>query len=431
MSEMAMRRIWQIIKRWRWLTLALAFLFGFALLGWSSDSIPDRKASQSFMSRAEVRRRGAVTVRAAVLTDDESQRYFGASLADHGIQAIWLSVDNASESQLEFLPIVTDPEYFSEAEVEQLLHVWWRGSANALIKAAIAEATMPDVIPQRQAAAGLVFTHREGGLKLFGVGFETGSEELLFRFALPVRGGSYAIERVDFSNIYPPGSIEDIDLATLREKLAKLPCCTTNKSGTDNGDPLNIVVVGQGLDALFSFIGRGWKLDEPFDLHSIYRTIQAFLFRSEYLNAPVSPLHVFGRPQEVALQKARNTVSLRNHLRLWLAPFTVDGQQVWVGQISRDIGIKLTTQVWYLTTHRISPSVDQDRFYLLQDLIMSGAVSRFGFVQGVGVSSMPDPRANLGGDPYLTDGLRLVVFLGTPRRAFDQIELLDLEHPRP
>jgi hypothetical protein len=162
----------------------------------------------------------------------------------------------------------------------------------------------------------------------------------------------------------------------------------------------------------------------------VYRTIKAFLFRSEYLNAPVSPLYVFGRQQDVALQKARNNISLRNHLRLWLAPFAVDGQQVWVGQISRDIGIKLTTQVWYLTTHRISPAVDQDRFYLLQDLIMSGAVSRFGFVKGVGTSSMPDPRANLGGDPYVTDGLRLVVSLGTPRRAFDQIEFLDWERPR-
>ena len=151
------------------------------------------------------------------------------------------------------------------------------------------------------------------------------------------------------------------------------------------------------------------------------------MFRNEYFNAPVSPLYVFGRQQDVALQKARDTVSLRNHLRLWLAPFTIDGLQVWVGQISRDIGIKLTTQSWYLTTHRISPEVDQDRFYLLQDLIMSGAVSRFGFVRGVGVSSPPDPRVNLTGDPYLTDGLRLVLFLNEPRRAFDQIEALDWE----
>ena len=259
------------------------------------------------------------------------------------------------------------------------------------------------------------------------------AEELLFRFALPipgVRGVSYAIEKVDFANIYPSSMIEAVDLPTLREKLAQLPCCATNKSGEENGDPLNIVIVGRGLDALFSFIGRGWNLDEPFDLHSTYRTIQAFLFRNEYLNAPVSPLHVFNREQEVALQKARNNISLRNHPRLWLAPFTIDGLQVWIGQISRDIGIKLTTQVWYLTTHRISPDVDQDRFYLLQDLVMSGAVSRFGYVQGVGASTMPNPRLNLGGDPYVTDGLRLIVFLGMPRRAFDQIDLLDWEHPR-
>ena len=275
MSETVLRRIWQAMERWRWraVALALAMLLAIAGFSWFGITAPDRTAEQSFMSRAEARHLGAVTVRAAVLTDDESERYFGASLADHGIQAIWLSVNNTSDSLLEFLPIVTDPNYFSEAEVEQLLRAWWRGSANASIKAAVAQAPVPDVIPQKQTAAGFVFTHREGGLKLFSVGFETGSEELLFRFALPVRGGSYAIEKVDFSNLYPPGSVEDIDLATLRERLAKLPCCTTNKSGTDNGDPLNIVVVGRGLDALFSFIGRGWRLDEPFDLHSAYRTI--------------------------------------------------------------------------------------------------------------------------------------------------------------
>ena len=379
------------------------------------------------MSRAEVRQQGAVTVRAAVLTDDESERYFGASLADQGIQAIWLSVDNAGDLLLRFLPIITDPSYFSAPEVERLLRVWWRGSANAAIAAVVARAAVPNVIPQKRTVAGIVFTHREGGLKLVEVGFETDRQMLRFRFVLPVGGSSYAIEKVDFGSIYPPGVVEAVNFATLREKLAQLPCCTTNKAGNSNGDPLNIVVVGHGIDALFAFIGRGWRLDEPFDLHSIYRTIRAFLFRSEYFNAPVSPLYVFGRQQDVALQKARETVSLRNHLRLWLAPFTIDGQRVWVGQISRDIGIKLTTQSWYLTTHRISPEVDQDRFYLLQDLIMSGAVSRFGFVRGVGISSVPHPQVNLTGDPYLTDGLRLVLFLNEPRQAFDQIEFLDWE----
>ena len=428
MHQSLPRRIWKLAARWWWLGSAAAVIVVLALAA-PSGLGPDRTVEREFMSRAAVRQQGPVTVRASVLTDEESQRYFGASLADHGIQAIWLRVDNDSKSVLQFLPILTDPEYFSEMEVEQLLGSWWR-RASAAIQAVVVQAPLPERILQNQAAAGFVFTHREGGLKLFEVGFETGSEELLFRFALPIRGNSYAIEKVDFGNIYPPGAIDDVDFKALRQKLAQLPCCSTNKSGQVNGDPLNIVVVGRGLDALFSFIARGWKLDEPFDVHSVYRTVKAFLFRSEYLNAPVSPLYVFGRQQEVALQKARNTVSLRNHLRLWLAPFTFDGQEVWVGQISRDIGIKLTTQVWYLTTHRISEAVDQDRFYLLQDLIMSGSVSRVGFVSGVGTSRMPDPRVNLGGDHYLTDGLRLVLFLGTRRRASDAIELLDWEHPR-
>jgi LssY C-terminus len=421
------------MKKCRAPFITVVLLSLFAAFSRSSDAGPDLTAEQSFMSRTEVRQQGAVTVRAAVLTDDESEQYFGASLADHGIQVVWLSVDNASDFRLRFLPIVTDPNYFSAPEVERLLRAWWRrGSTNASIASVVAHSPMPDVISQKRTAAGFVFTHREGGLKLFEVGFETDRQMLRLRFVLPVGGGSsYAIEKVDFGSIYPPGTVEAVDLAALREKLAQLRCCIVNKAGSVNGDPLNIVVVGRGIDALFAFIERGWRLDEPFDLHSTYRTIRAFLFGSEYLNAPVSPLYVFGRRQDVALQKARDNISQRNHLRLWLAPFTIDGLQVWVGQISRDIGIKLTTQSWYLTTHVISPEVDQDRFYLMQDLILSGAVSRFGFVRGVGVSSLPDPRVNLTGEPYLTDGLRLVLFLNEPRRAFDQIDFLDWERVSP
>ncbi len=421
------------MKKWRTpFTTVVVLISLYAALGRPSGAGADSTTEQAFKSRTEVRQQGAVTVHAAVLTDNESEQYFGAPLADHGIQVVWLSVDNASDLQLRFLPIITDPNYFSAPEVERLVRVWWHGTTKASSASAIVQAPIPDVIPQKRTAAGFVFTHREGGLKLFEVGFETDRNILQFRFVLPVSGSSsYAIEKVDFGGIYPPGTVEAVDLAALREKLAQLRCCTTDKSGNANGDPLNIVVVGHGIDALFAFIERGWRLDEPFDLHSVYRTIRAFLFGSEYFNAPVSPLYVFGRQQDVALQKARDNISQRNHLRLWLAPFTIDGLQVWVGQISRDIGIKLTTQSWYLTTHVISPEVDQDRFYLMQDLILSRAVLRFGFVRGVGVSSMPDPRVNLTGEPYLTDGLRLVLFLNEARQALDQIDFLDWERVSP
>jgi LssY C-terminus len=114
---------------------------------------------------------------------------------------------------------------------------------------------------------------------------------------------------------------------------------------------------------------------------------------------------------------------------MWRAPFTIDGKNVWVGQISRDIGTKLTTTSWYLTTHRISPEVDQDRYYLLQDLLLAGEVYRFGFVGGVGVSSPTNSHTNLAYDPYVTDGLRLVVVLGARQRPITEVEFIDWERP--
>jgi hypothetical protein len=408
-----------------WALSLLSALFG------CSKAPPDPSGKDLFVSRAITQRQGPVTLRAAVLSDDESQRYFGAGLADEGIQAVWLSVDNGSDATLYYLPVTTDPNYFSPPEAAQLLHVWWSGEANAAIDTVLARDAMPDIIPPHQTSAGFVLTHREGGLKFLNAGFVEPSQQFDFRFVLPLEGRTYAVQKVDFSGLYPPGAIEAVDLAGLRARLESLPCCTADVAGNRLGDPLNLVVVGSGAAAIFPFITRGWRLDEPFDLHSTYRTVRAFLLGTEYLTAPVSPLYVFGRTQDVSFQKARDKISLRNHMRLWLAPFTVDGQHVWVGQISRDIGIKLTTQSWYLTTHRISPEVDQDRYYLLQDLVMTGEVSRFGFVRGVGASSATDPRTNLTGDPYLTDGLRLIAFLSAERRPFNEIEFLDWDRPPP
>src|SRR4029079_15642861 len=116
---------------WRGPLIIVALILLFATFSRSSDVDRNPTTEQPFKSRAEVRQQGAVIVRATVLTDDESEQYFGASLADHGIQVIWLSVDNASDLRLRFLPIVTDPNYFSIPYVERLLHVWWRGSHNA------------------------------------------------------------------------------------------------------------------------------------------------------------------------------------------------------------------------------------------------------------------------------------------------------------
>ena len=147
---------------------------------------------------------------------------------------------------------------------------------------------------------------------------------------------------------------------------------------------------------------------QPLDVASAAASAEAFVADAADPDLPVSPMWLFGRREDVALQKPTSTISQRNHLRLWLTPLRYQGQSVFVGQISRDIGVEFTDKSWYLTTHKIDPDVDFDRDYLLQDMLLSGAVARFGFVAGVGVSTPEAPRTNLTGDPYFTDGLRLV-----------------------
>ena len=376
-----------------------------------------------------MQQQGKVTVRAAVLSDDESSRYFGVALADRGIQAVWLRVENGGDATLYYLPATTDADYYSPPEASRLFQAWLPGEANTQRERFFAREAMPEVIAPGGKATGFVLTHREGGLKFLRASIVGSDQQFDFRFVIPLGNRTYAAQRVDFSAL-PPNK-ENVDLASLRAKLERMPCCAANKSGDRWGDPLNLVVVGSGADAIFPFIERGWRLDEPLDIHSLLRTISAFVLGTEYTTAPVSPLYVFGRPQDIALQKARNNISLRNHLRVWRAPFTVEGQNVWVGQISRDIGSKLTTQSWSFTTHRISPEVDQDRYYLLQDMLLTGEVHRFGFASGVGISSRANPRTNLGNDPYVTDGLRVVVFLGAQRSPMNQVEFVDWERPPP
>jgi hypothetical protein len=54
---------------------------------------------------------------------------------------------------------------------------------------------------------------------------------------------------------------------------------------------------------------RGWRLDEPFDLHSVYQTVRAFLFGSEYLNMHRSARCMFSGASRMSHCRRRATQS--------------------------------------------------------------------------------------------------------------------------
>ena len=63
--------------------------------------------------------------------------------------------------------------------------------------------------------------------------------------------------------------------------------------------------------------------------------------------------------------------------------------------------------------------MDETREFLLENLAYHQVLAKFAYVGGVGAAAIDRPRANLTGDPYFTDGLRVVLWIAD--------ELTDLE----
>ncbi len=157
----------------------------------------------------------------------------------------------------------------------------------------------------------------------------------------------------------------------------------------------------------------------------MWKTVRSFVFGSAYRYSPISPLYVFGRAQDIGLQKARSSIHLRNHMRLWRTRYSYRGLEVYLGQISRDIGVKFNRRTF--TTHVIDPDVDDTRDGLIGDLAYSQSLHATGYVRGSQRSTLEETHYNLTPDPYYSDGLRAVMLLDQRPVALDEILILDWE----
>jgi hypothetical protein len=364
------------------------------------------------MERSQEHSEDGVRVRIAIPTEAEAARHLGAAFAEHGIQPIWLRIENAGDDDLWLLPIAIDPDYYSPDEAALVAGAKLPGAERAALVGTLRANALPLFHGAGRTREGFVYASHVRGGRFVDVRLTGEGRSVRQRFAvlLPTEGFDY--ERSALRQLYAQvGDLPDLSLEETRQRLRELPCCTTNADGSAPGDPLNVVLIGTGETAVAALSASGWSFTEAITADSIRRMVGAAIAEKSMLTAPVSSLHAFGRRQDLALQRGRSTISQRNHMRLWLAPFRCEGQPVWVGQVSRDIGVKLTTQSPTLTTHVVDPVVDESREYLLHSLLYHEAVERFAFVRGVGEATADRPHRNLTGDPYFTDGLRLVVWL--------------------
>ena len=399
---------------------------------------PSQIESLDYQARAETQVDGRVRVSAVVLSPQEAENSFSVPLAKKGIQPIWLEVNNQEDKEFFLMLLSTDPDYFAPSEVAWVFRAYDGSSLDDEDSAdrkvslddridMFVDKHIPIVIPPHSTVSGYVYTNLDPGIKAFGVEIFGKQDARSFEFVQAVPGFQADYTLVDFDQLYPANEIQNMDLEGLWQYLETLPCCVLGGDRKTPGDPINLVIVGDGPHVLATLVRRGWDLTETMRGDTMWRTAASSVFGSQYRTSPVSPLYLFDRPQDAAMQKARNTVDERNHLRLWLAPVTLDGKAVWVGQISRDIGVKLSSKTF--VTHKIDPVIDEARLYITLDVAASQTLRALGYVKGVGYSDREAPRFNYTRDPYYTDGLRVILILGEERHPLDSIEYLPWEQP--
>ncbi len=398
------------------------------VFGSTTSAAQDASSHAPYVARAQSGTQGQVRVSAAALSADESAAVYGSPLADKLIQPVWIQVENNDNVPYWLMFAGLDPNFFPASEAAEAMALRSSPRKLAELDRRFSELAFRNPVPPGGTVSGFVLTNLHEGVKLLQIDLFADRRSRSFSLLAPVPGlrTDYKESKVfDRDYVAPGGSVVNFTSdAEFTAALESLPCCATNEDGSRNGDPLNLVIIGGIEDAFPSLVRRGWSPTEVTWKGSVMRIMRSAMSRERYPYAPISNLYLFGRPQDIALQKARDNIHQRNHLRLWRSPMLYHGKPVWVGQVSRDIGSRLTIHSPTFTTHKIDPDVDEAARALMEDLVYSQGLRAIGLVKGVGAAPKSAPRENLTTDPYYTAGMRSVLLFDSTPTSLTQIEVL-------
>ncbi len=374
----------------------------------------------SFLERSQTQTVGGLTVTAAVLSHEESEKIFGRPLAKKGIQPVWLEIKNGEDIPYALISRLLDPTYFSASEVAYMHRVAGKNT-NKRIADDYRELAIDIRIPPGKTMSGFVFARFDIGTKVVPVVLFGPQQVRSVVFYIPVAGFKADDESIGVDNLYKQDQfIMFEEEETFRTKLSGFQCCTRDESDINDNLPLNVVLIGNRNAIRDTLIRAGWRLPGAFSFSTALKTAEAFFSGDLPLSVPAAPQYLFGREQDISLQKGRDSLHNRNRLNLWLTPWIFKGKSVWIGNISRDIGIKRKSKSLNFA-NKIDPNVDNAYYYLFMDVMMVQGLAKFGVVKGIGKSTPESPGKTLSGDPYWTDGRRAVLLFSDDRIAMDEI----------
>ncbi len=377
------------------------------------------------MERAHTKTIDDVRIRASVLSTEESELAFDIPLYARGIQPVWLKIENNTDQPVWFLPTSVDANYFAPLEVAYMHRATFSRSFNTQMDQYLYEKAMGRYIAPRSVKSGFVFTNLHQGTKSFNVDVTAVDPPVrTFTFFIPVPGFRPDYKDVKFETLYSENEIIDLDEAGLRETLGNLPCCTSNADGSKQGDPLNIVIVAEGEDILYSLLRSGWTQTTSKTATS---KDKQYSDPNLYPSDSAAGHFLFGRTQDATFRKLRAGVEERNRLRLWLSPMKSDGKLVWIGQIGHNVMPSRRRDS--STGFRLDADVDEARDYFIQDLLYSQSILQVTAIKGFESAPISKPRENFESVKYFTDGYRTVFWISRDPISFEGVEFLEWDKP--
>lgn len=196
--------------------------------------------------------------------------------------------------------------------------------------------------------------------------------------------------------------------ASLRKNIDGLPR-RVNDQFKNLGDMVNFVIVGSQKDVQAALDAANWHVADTDNKKAVFEAALETYEEKDYLQMPMSTLYLFGRPQDFGYEMAEPIamVASRHHFRIWKAPFTWQGQDVWVGAGTHDIGFAKDKRNGSVT-HKIDPLVDGERDNIGSSLQKANKAKSLTYYLP------PNPvqeAKNATGDGYSSDGRLLVILL--------------------
>jgi hypothetical protein len=196
--------------------------------------------------------------------------------------------------------------------------------------------------------------------------------------------------------------------AGLRKDIDGLPR-RVNDQFKNLGDMVNFVLIGSQQQVQSAIDTANFHVADTNDKKAVLEAAMMTYESKDYLAMPMSTLYLFNRPQDFGYEQAEPIamVASRHHFRLWKAPFTWNGQTVWVGAGTHDIGFAKDKRNGDVT-HKIDPNVDGERENIGASLQKGGKIKSMSYY--LPANPVQDAK-NATGDGYKSDGRILVVFV--------------------